>query len=87
MNLERLEKVQSFIDNLQTVYDEYKKDMVIPTDSNITIMLTQDQVSTLKDLFVDGMQKAIFANEKDHYLKYQSLYENIFFQVAAELFT
>lgn len=86
MTPERLEKVQQFIDSLQSVYDEFKKEMVIPENSNVTIMLSQDQITTLKDLFVDGMQKAVFSNERERYRQYQSLYENIFFQVAAELF-
>jgi hypothetical protein len=86
MTPDRLEKVQQFIDQLQAVYDDYKKEMSVPEDCNLTIMLSQEQITTLKDLFVDGMQKAIFSNERERYKQYQTLYENIFFQVAAELF-
>ena len=86
MSIEQLDKVQQFINNLQLVYDDFKKDMVIAEKSNIMIVLSQDQVAILKDLFVDGMQKAIFSNERENYKTYQKLYENIYFQVAAELF-
>lgn len=84
MSLERFNKIQEFIDTLQEVYDEYKRDFSIPAESDVTIQLNPDQIQTMKDLFVDAMQKADIANERDNYKRYQDLYENIFFQVAAE---
>jgi hypothetical protein len=85
MSLQRIERMQAYIDKLQLVYDEYKRDTKVPEGENVTILLTPEQIQILKDVFVVGMQKAIADNDRDKYFEYERLYEDIYFQVAAEL--
>lgn len=47
-----------------------------------TIELTQEQLSTLKNVFDDGKRIAIMDN-RDTYGRYTSLYRDIFLQAAA----
>ncbi|MDD5358547.1 MAG: hypothetical protein PHX80_05330 [Candidatus Nanoarchaeia archaeon] len=47
-----------------------------------TLQLSQEQISTLRDVFDDAKRITIMQNERDKHKNYTTLYSNIYLQVA-----
>jgi hypothetical protein len=82
--MNRLEKIQDYINSLQEVYDTYRRELTTP-DGKITIQLTDEQIQLLTDVFIDAIHKAAMKNERERVLKYEALHEHIHLQIMIGL--